>query len=377
MFVSVLLFLVIGLVSAQETIILNSDDNPSVEVTVGDGVYTIELVSASDTAATIRVTDGSGDFDNKEVNEGESKEINGLEVMVISANEENLYLEAEISITGADVVDGDTDDNGNDEQCGQNLYGTDFCLDEENGKEVVSCDSCNSCSCFGGEVTCTEVACPDDGDDDKDKVKICHIPPGNPGRAHTIEIGAPAFNTHLAHGDFEGECGAGDKTEIEERIKIVGVDGVEREVKIKRRIRSDGTIERRFRYREKDVLSEIEIEEVVDDSDFTRRKLRAKLSNGRFAEIKVMPEVAAERALKRLRLKFCLEENGCEIRLKEVIKSGDTKAVYELKTKRKARFLGIFPVDMEVSAEVDVESGEVVGENKPAWAFLATEPEEV
>jgi len=30
---------------------------------------------------------------------------------------------------------------------------------------------------------------------------ICHIPPGNPGNAHTITIGSPAVNAHLAHGD--------------------------------------------------------------------------------------------------------------------------------------------------------------------------------
>ena len=35
---------------------------------------------------------------------------------------------------------------------------------------------------------------------------ICHIPPGNPGNSHTIEVGAPAEAAHLAHGDTVGEC---------------------------------------------------------------------------------------------------------------------------------------------------------------------------
>ena len=33
------------------------------------------------------------------------------------------------------------------------------------------------------------------------KVCLCHIPPGNPGNAHTICVGAPAVKSHLGHGD--------------------------------------------------------------------------------------------------------------------------------------------------------------------------------
>lgn len=38
------------------------------------------------------------------------------------------------------------------------------------------------------------------------KVTICHIPPGNPANAHTIEVGSPAVAAHLAHGDSLGAC---------------------------------------------------------------------------------------------------------------------------------------------------------------------------
>jgi hypothetical protein len=38
------------------------------------------------------------------------------------------------------------------------------------------------------------------------KVSICHIPPGNPDNAHTIEVGAAAVDAHLAHGDSLGPC---------------------------------------------------------------------------------------------------------------------------------------------------------------------------
>lgn len=42
--------------------------------------------------------------------------------------------------------------------------------------------------------------------DKEEKVKVCHVPLGNPSNAHTIEIGSPALQAHLAHGDSEGEC---------------------------------------------------------------------------------------------------------------------------------------------------------------------------
>jgi hypothetical protein len=38
------------------------------------------------------------------------------------------------------------------------------------------------------------------------KAVICHIPPGNSGNRHTIEVGQPAVSAHLAHGDTLGPC---------------------------------------------------------------------------------------------------------------------------------------------------------------------------
>lgn len=39
-----------------------------------------------------------------------------------------------------------------------------------------------------------------------DKVVICHVPPGNPENAHTIEIAPSAVPAHLKHGDYLGPC---------------------------------------------------------------------------------------------------------------------------------------------------------------------------
>ncbi|MDP4039900.1 MAG: hypothetical protein Q8P57_04970 [Candidatus Pacearchaeota archaeon] len=62
-------------------------DNPSEVVVIDGETYTVELTSATDTSATIRVTDSSGNSDSKKVNEAQSKKIQGLEVAVDTAHE--------------------------------------------------------------------------------------------------------------------------------------------------------------------------------------------------------------------------------------------------------------------------------------------------
>ena len=107
-----------------------------------------------------------------------------------------------------------------------------------------------------------------------------------------------------------------------------------------------------------------------------RTKLHAELSNGRVADIKIMPSTASETALARLRLRVCSEANNCTIQLKEVGQGNETRVAYEIQLERHSRILGIFAKKMRVQTEVDAENGEVIRERKPWWAFLATEPAE-
>lgn len=108
----------------------------------------------------------------------------------------------------------------------------------------------------------------------------------------------------------------------------------------------------------------------------TGTKLQVKLSNGKNAEVKVMPDTASEKALERLRLKTCSAENGCSIELKEVGQGEQVKAAYEVQVQKQARFLGLFKTKMQVQAQVNAENGEVIQTKKPWWAFLASESEE-
>lgn len=68
----------------------------------------------------------------------------------------------------------------------------------------------NTQASFGCEVG----GAGDDDDGESGKVTICHIPPGNPGNAHTITVGRPALQAHLGHGDTEGAC----SEEVESRF---------------------------------------------------------------------------------------------------------------------------------------------------------------
>ncbi len=44
-----------------------------------------------------------------------------------------------------------------------------------------------------------------------DKTTLCHSPPGNRMNAHTITVGTPAVDAHVAHGDNLGSCTSGQQ----------------------------------------------------------------------------------------------------------------------------------------------------------------------
>ncbi len=195
-----------------------------------------------------------------------------------------------------------------------------------------------------------------------------------------------------------------DKEEYERRVKIK--DG-EIEERIKSKIENDRERvkkinEFRKRIKENDGLIEIE-ERVIKIKEIDEEKkeiiagkinaktglnltaddigdgstgqiLRAYLSNGRFAIVKIMPDGAAEIALKKLRAK-CLDRN-CTIELKEIREGNDIRAVYELKTEKDARVFLLFKKKMKVRAVVDTETGEIIFVKKPWWAFIAREKHE-
>jgi len=65
-----------------------------------------------------------------------------------------------------------------------------------------------------------------------EKVRVCHVPPGNPSKAHTISINSAAIETHLSHGDFLGSCGDEIGSELTEREAKLAEKQAKREAKL-------------------------------------------------------------------------------------------------------------------------------------------------
>jgi len=107
-----------------------------------------------------------------------------------------------------------------------------------------------------------------------------------------------------------------------------------------------------------------------------RTRFHVRLSNGRNAEIKIMPDTASKKALERLRLKVCNESNNCTLQLKEIRQKNQTRIAYEMQVEQQARIFGIFKTKMQVQAQVDAEDGEIIQIKRPWWSFLATKSEE-
>src|SRR3989344_5339174 len=98
----------IVLFKSAETVFLTvggTTSTPSSTVVVDDETYTVELTGATDTSATIRVTNSAGQSDQKEINEAASKKILGIEVAVNTADESTATntLQAEVMVGASRV----------------------------------------------------------------------------------------------------------------------------------------------------------------------------------------------------------------------------------------------------------------------------------
>ena len=115
---------------------------------------------------------------------------------------------------------------------------------------------------------------------------------------------------------------------------------------------------------------EIEAEDEIDLEENTSGKnysLKARLRNGNFTMIKIMPDAASEIALERLRAK------NFTIQFRKRIYNNIPRVVYNIESNENGRFFGIFKIAMRANAEVDPETGELLDVNKPWWAFMVAE----
>jgi len=209
--------------------------------------------------------------------------------------------------------------------------------------------------------------------------------------------------------DDDDDSSGKDVFRFKEERTIVDENGVESEVRVEYREREDGRIEQKIKYKSKDGESEIEIEfedeievedEAGDDKNRSRGNIKVKLRDGTNASIKVMPDVAAARALEVLRLHVCSADNNCTIVLKDVgqrdevddsdeigddevndddsIEAGDDsnrRLRYEVRAEKRYRMLGLFPRSAEVRVEISADDGGVVDTDRPWWTVFSSEVE--
>lgn len=107
----------------------------------------------------------------------------------------------------------------------------------------------------------------------------------------------------------------------------------------------------------------------LEVNNFTLR-VRAKFSNGKQEGIKIMPEVAAKKALRALKLHEC--SNNCSIVLKEVGSGNSTKLAYQMNANVTARVFGLFRARAKVQTQIDSQTGQVILKKRPWWSFLAS-----
>lgn len=110
------------LYKSSEKVLLSlggTSPTPSRTVDVDGETFTVELVSGSDSDATIRVTDSSGQSESREVDEDESKKINGVEIALTTVDESEALGQVTAEVTVASdkivLVDGSEVRYGTDE----------------------------------------------------------------------------------------------------------------------------------------------------------------------------------------------------------------------------------------------------------------------
>ncbi len=177
--------------------------------------------------------------------------------------------------------------------------------------------------------------------------------------------------------DDEDDSDEAEASESEIKIKRKTVDEngnkVEIEIKIKEEI-ENGVLERKISVKEKskgsvEASTKLEIKESgVPGGESI---IKAILSDGNEVDINVLPDKIKEFAEK------ILTNENISIELNEVVEDGKTKAVFSTKTTKEGKVFGIFKAKLEIEAQIDPETGELIKVKKPWWAFLVAGEDKV
>jgi len=163
--------------------------------------------------------------------------------------------------------------------------------------------------------------------------------------------------------DDEDELDEDDeKLKTEVKHEFINEDGKRVTIKTKTKI-EDGkeVVEYKIMVKGDEVNSKLEIKEVIEGNETT---LKVKTRGDVEQAINYLPDEVAEIA------RAILGSSDLNIFLEEKIHKNVPKVVYNIETNKNGRFLGIFKLKVKVEAQIDPETGELMGVSKPWWAFL-------
>ena len=106
------------------------------------------------------------------------------------------------------------------------------------------------------------------------------------------------------------------------------------------------------------------------DIDMSTGSPKIILSNGDETFLKITSEQAKTKASSELEINDC---SNCTVELVEIKANGENRAAYKVTTYKKSKMFGIFRTNMDVSANIDIQTGEVISVKKPWWTFLSVE----
>jgi hypothetical protein len=96
---------------------------------------------------------------------------------------------------------------------------------------TVTVFNANGCTTTCSVTFCVkDVVAPSNGN--STKIYICHIPQGNPANASTLSVSTNAVASHLAHGDYLGQCGQGCGAPVTARLAGSSGGAIGEEVKV-------------------------------------------------------------------------------------------------------------------------------------------------